>query len=60
MYEGIIQMITQLGFPVATAIALFWKVNEQDKIHRDSLKMVSDAINKNTEVLIHLVEKLNK
>ncbi len=59
-YTGIVQIISNLGFPIAMTIALFWKVHQQDKQHYEQLTVLKDAINNNTMVLTKLCEKMDK
>ncbi len=58
-YTSIIQVISNLGFPIAMTIALFWKVNKQDEQHYEQLKLLRDAIDNNTVVLTKVCAKLD-
>lgn len=54
----IIQAISTLGFPIVVSAALFWKMNEQDKDHKEEVTKVTEAISNNTLALQKLVDKL--
>lgn len=51
--NAIIQVISTLGFPIATAIALFWYLVKCQK-------ELSDVINDNTEVLLRILEHMKE
>lgn len=53
----IMQAISTLGFPVVVAAALFWKMNQQDKDHKEEMAKVTEAVNNNTLALQKLVDK---
>lgn len=55
--QMVISAISTLGFPVVVAIALFWKMNQQDKDHKEEMSHVTEAINNNTLALQRLVDK---
>lgn len=55
----IIQAISTLGFPIVVSAALFWKMNEQDKDHKEEVTKVTEAISNNTLALQKLVDKLD-
>lgn len=54
----IAELIGTLGFPVAMCIALFWKINKQDEMHKEELGAVTKALNNNTIALTKIYEKL--
>lgn len=51
--NAIIQVISTLGFPIATAIALFWYMV---KIQKELSSVVTD----NTEVLLRILEHMKE
>lgn len=53
----IMQAISTLGFPIVVAAALFWKMNQQDKDHKEEMQKVTEAVNNNTLALQKLVDK---
>lgn len=56
--ETVIQMIKDLGFPIACVVALFWQNNHLQEQHREDLKNVTAAINNNTAATLALKQKL--
>lgn len=54
----IIQLISNLGFPIVCCGALFWKMNKQDENHKEEIGTLTSALNNNTIVLEKLCEKL--
>ena len=55
----IMSMISSLGFPIVVAIALFWKMNEQDKDHKEEMKQLTEAVQNNTLTMQKLIDKLD-
>lgn len=56
---SIVQVISQVGFPIAACVALFWKINKQDEAHAKESKELTEAINNNTLVVQKLIDKLD-
>lgn len=56
--EEIVSLIRDLGFPIAVAVALFWKNNKDQEQHRDEMEKVTTAINNNTLALTELKDKI--
>lgn len=54
----IVTIISNLGFPIAVAVALFWKMNQQDVDHKEEMNKVTEAINNNTLALQRLIDKI--
>lgn len=44
-------VITNLGFPIAMCGAMFWKMNEQDKAHKEEVGKLTTALEHNTVVM---------
>lgn len=53
---NIIDLISNLAFPIAMCVALFWKINQQDKDHKEESLKFAQAIENNTEALVELTE----
>lgn len=49
--SGVIQLISNLGFPIVCCGALFWKMNKQDELHKDEIDKLSNVVQNNTNVL---------
>lgn len=56
--EGIVQLIRDLGFPIAVAVAMFWKNIRDDERHREEMDKVTEAVNNNTLALTELKDKI--
>lgn len=54
----IIQLISNLGFPIVCCGALFWKMNKQDENHKEEIATLTSALNNNTIVLEKVCVKL--
>lgn len=56
--ENIIQIVAQLGFPIAMCLLMFWYVTKKDESHREEINKMSEAVNNNTLVMQKLIDKL--
>ena len=54
----VIDFINNVGFPIAVAAAMFWKMNKQDTDHKEEMTKVTEAINNNTLALQKLLDKI--
>lgn len=52
-YELVSKLISELGFPIAVCVALFWH-------NRETIKRFETAINKNTEVMGELINEIKR
>lgn len=52
-------LITTVGFPIAMCIVMGWYIREQQKVHRDETKELSEAVANNTLVLQKLVDLID-
>lgn len=48
--------IGNLAFPIAMCCALFWKMDKQDKDHKEEAKQFAMAIENNTNAITALTE----
>lgn len=55
----IMTAITTVGFPIVMCGALFWKMDKQDKEHKEEMTKTTEAINNNTLVLQKLIDKVS-
>lgn len=55
----IVQIIEQLGFPIACVCALFWQNYKQSERHSMESDKWVEALNNNTKVIERLVNKLD-
>lgn len=58
--QTIINLIKDLGFPIAVCIAMFWLNNKQVEQHKEEMTKVTDALNNNTLALTELRDRLDK
>lgn len=55
-----VQIISNVGFPIACCIFLYIHMNKQTELHHDEINILSEAINNNTAAVNQLRERLNK
>lgn len=58
--QTVINIIKDLGFPIAVCIAMFWLNNKQVEQHKEEMAKVTDALNNNTLALTELRDRLDK
>lgn len=56
--SDIVTLITNVGFPIACTCALFHFWNKEREQHCAETAELKDAINNNTIVMQHLIDKL--
>ena len=56
--QMVITAISTVGFPIVMCGALFWKMDKQDKEHKEEMNKTTEAINNNTIVLQKLTDKI--
>lgn len=49
-------IVGQYAFPIVMCLMLFWKMNEQDKDHKEESAQFAKAIENNTQALTTLTE----
>lgn len=57
--QMVITAISSVGFPIVMCGALFWKMDKQDKEHKEEMSKSTEAINNNTVVLQKLMQMLS-
>lgn len=57
--QMVITAISSVGFPIVMCGALFWKMDKQDKEHKEEMNKSTEAINNNTVVLQKLMQMLS-
>ena len=61
MDPGAIQtLISNLGFPIACVIAMFWMMNKEREDHKEEMQKVTEALNNNTLALTELRDMMQK
>ena len=56
--EAITTLISNIGFPIACVIALFWYFNKEREEHKAETQKLADAINNNTIVMEKILSKV--
>lgn len=56
--NAIVAIIQSVGFPIVCCGALFWKINEQDKQHKEEMDKLADVVNQNTVAIYKLTVHL--
>ena len=54
----ITQIISNLGFPIACVVAMFWMLNKERDAHKAEPAELSKAIENNTNVMTQVLDKL--
>ena len=54
----ITQIISNLGFPIACVIAMFWMLNKERDAHKADTAELTKAIENNTQVMTQVLDKL--
>lgn len=57
--QTVINLIKDLGFPIAVCIAMFWLNNKQVEQHKEEMAKLTDALNNNTLALTELRDRLD-
>ena len=52
--DSIIQLISDVGFPVAVCIALFFYMEKQNERHQQEIDKLNETVQSNTKVLTEL------
>lgn len=52
--DGIIALISNVGFPVAVCIALFYYMEKQNERHQNETDKLNETVQSNTKVLAEL------
>lgn len=54
----ITQIISNLGFPIACVVAMFWMLNKERDAHKAETAELSKAIENKTNVMTQVLDKL--
>ena len=55
----ILNLIGNYAFPIVCCIALFWKMNKDESLHKEESDKFSEAVNNNTIVLNKLLDRFD-
>lgn len=58
--EVISNLISNLGFPIACVVVMFWMWNKERESHKEESDKWIEAINNNTRVMEKVLTKLDK
>lgn len=58
-FEPIIQLISNLAFPIAMCVWLMLMVQDMNKSHKEEMSKVVEALNNNTKTIEALQQKIN-
>lgn len=56
---SIIQVVSNVGFPIAMSILLMFYMRENDQKHDEEVKNLREAIENNTIVMNKLIDKIS-
>ena len=56
--NALVQIISNLGFPIAMCGALFWYINKQLEMHKEETHELKQSIDNNTLIITKLYERL--
>ena len=54
------QVLSQLGFPVAACVALFWMLHHEQELHREETLALKQSIDSNTAMIQELRDYLRE
>lgn len=55
----VVQLITNVGFPIAICLVLLWYIYYLTNLHKKETDQFTQALNNNTKVLERICEKLD-
>lgn len=56
--QQVVDIVNQVGFPIACVVAMFWQMEKERDSHADESERWVEAINRNTNVIEKLSDKL--
>ena len=59
-FSEIVTAVASVGFPIIGCIYLIYANNKNNQNHCEEVNKLSESINENTNVLIHLVDVIDK
>ena len=54
----IVQLISNIGFPIACCVFLFMNLNKSNEQHSQDMKAITEALNNNTQAITKLTERM--
>lgn len=59
MEFDLMQLIGSLGFPIAACCAMFYYLQKEQAAHKEEMQLMTEALNRNTDILIELKTIIN-
>ena len=59
-FAEIVTAISSVGFPIVGCVYLIYSNNKNNQNHTEEVKKLSESINENTNVLIHLADVIEQ
>ena len=57
--QTVIQIISNVGFPIACTVALYLQLSKEQENHKEEMTALREVIQANTVALVELREKLD-
>lgn len=57
--SSVMQLVANVGFPIAVALAMWWELGKEREDHKTETRLLAEAINSNTAVMQRLVDRLD-
>lgn len=57
--SGVVQLISNVGFPIAICLVLLWYTYKMQEQHKEETDKFVEALNNNTRVLERLCDKMD-
>ena len=57
--QSIASLISSIGFPVVMCLLIFQRMDKQDTYHQEQIRAMTESLNKNTEAINMLKEKIS-
>lgn len=57
--QVISQLISNLGFPIACVLGMFYMWNKEREEHKAEMQKITEAVNNNTMVIQKLIDNLD-
>ena len=56
--DSIVEIISNVGFPIACAVAMFWEMEKERNTHKEESEKWNEALNRNTIVMEKILTKI--
>lgn len=54
-FSAVSQLISSVGFPIASCVALFWQMNKESTQHKEEMDALKESLTQNTLAITKLV-----